>query len=123
MKQEMGRVKWGGVMLGGKRVYTLAYADDVVLMAEDEDQMRSMLERLEGYLSRKRLELNVGKTKIMRFRKGGGRDSKRRWRWEGKELGEVKEFQYLGYMFQRNGGQEAQVRERIKKAPAVMGKV
>ncbi|XP_071579341.1 uncharacterized protein [Temnothorax nylanderi] len=123
MEQEMGKVKWGGVVLGGRRVYTLAYADDIVLLAEDEDQMRSMLERMEGYLSRKRLELNVGKTKIMRFRKGGGRDSKRRWRWEGKELGEVKEFRYLGYMFQRNGGQEAQGRERIKKAAAVMGKI
>ena len=46
----MGKVKWGGIMVGGKRIYTLAYADDVVLIAEDEDQMRSMLERLEGYL-------------------------------------------------------------------------
>ncbi|XP_071568694.1 uncharacterized protein [Temnothorax nylanderi] len=123
MEEEMGRVKWGGIRLGGKRIYTLAYADDVVLIAEDEDQMRSMLERLEGYLGRKRLELNVEKTKIMRFKKGGGRDCKRRWRWEGKEIGEVKEFRYLGYVFQRNGGQEAQVRERIKKAAAVMGKV
>ncbi|XP_071572942.1 uncharacterized protein [Temnothorax nylanderi] len=123
MEEEMGRVKGGGIRLGGKRIYTLAYADDVVLIAEDEDQMRSMLERLEGYLGRKRLELNVEKTKIMRFKKGGGRDCKRRWRWEGKEIGEVKEFRYLGYVFQRNGGQEAQVRERIKKAAAVMGKV
>ncbi|XP_024883827.1 uncharacterized protein LOC112462336 [Temnothorax curvispinosus] len=123
LKEEMGRVKWGGIMLGGKRVYTLAYADDIVLIAEDEDQMRSLIERLEGYLGRKRLELNVGKTKIMRFRKGGGRDSKRKWRWEGKELEEVKEFRYLGYVFQRNGGQEAQIRERIKKTATVMGKV
>ncbi|XP_077255453.1 uncharacterized protein LOC143893678 [Temnothorax americanus] len=123
LEEEMDRVKWGGIMLGGKRVYTLAYADDIVLIAEDEDQMRSMIERLEGYLGRKRLELNVGKTKIMRFRKGGGRDSKRKWRWEGKELEEVREFRYLGYVFQRNGGQEAQIRERIKKAAAVMGKV
>ncbi|XP_024875959.1 trichohyalin-like, partial [Temnothorax curvispinosus] len=123
LEEEMGRVKWGGIMLGGKRVYTLAYADDIVLIAEDEDQMKSLIERLEGYLGRKRLELNVGKTKIMRFRKGGERDSKRKWRWEGKELEEVREFRYLGYVFQRNGGQEAQIREKIKKAAAVMGKV
>jgi len=34
--------------------------------------MKSMVERLEGYLEAKGLELNIKKTKIMRFRKGGG---------------------------------------------------
>lgn len=32
-----------------------------------------MIGRLEKYLDRKRLELNAGKTKVMRFRRGGGR--------------------------------------------------
>lgn len=35
---------------------------------------------------------------------------------------EVKTFKYLRYVFQRNGGQEAQVRDRIKKE-AVLGQV
>lgn len=30
----------------------------------------------------------------------------------------VKEFRYLGYLFQKNGGSEAQVRDRIKKGAA-----
>lgn len=33
LEEEMGKVKWGGVRLDGGRVYTLAYADDVVLLA------------------------------------------------------------------------------------------
>lgn len=33
----------------GRRIYTLAYADDMVMMAEEEDEMRSMIERLERY--------------------------------------------------------------------------
>lgn len=32
-----------------------------------------MIGRLEKYLDRKRLELNAGKTKVMRFRRGGDR--------------------------------------------------
>jgi len=40
-------------------------------VAEDEGEMRSIMERLERYIERKRLELNMGKTKILRFRKGG----------------------------------------------------
>lgn len=55
---------------------------------------RSMIVRLEDYLERKELELNVEKTKIMRFRKGGGRIEKRDWRWKGKKLEEVKEYKY-----------------------------
>jgi len=42
---------------------------------------------------------------------------------EGKSEEEVKEFKYLGYVLQRNGGQEAQVRDRIKRAAAGMGKI
>lgn len=38
----------------------MAYADDVVLLAEEEDEMRSMIGRLEEYIERKDLELNVG---------------------------------------------------------------
>lgn len=40
------------------------------MLAEKEEEMRSMMERLEGYLERKKLELNAGKIKIVRFRKG-----------------------------------------------------
>lgn len=95
--------KWGGVKLGDGKVYMLLYADDMVLIAENEDEMRSM-ERLKKYLKRKNLKLNTDKTKIMRFRKGGGRQGKREWRWTGKKIEEVKEYKYLGYVMQRNGG-------------------
>lgn len=58
--------------------------DDVVLMAEEEEGMRAMMYGLERYLERKGLELNVEKSKIMRFRKGGGREKRIIWRWKGK---------------------------------------
>jgi len=82
-----------------------------------------MVERMEGYLDRKRLEINVGKTKMMRFRRGGGRMEKMEWRGREERIEEVKEYTYLGYTLQRNGGQEAYVRGRIKKVVAIMGQV
>lgn len=123
MEEELGKVKWEKIKLGGRKVLCLAYADDVVLLADKEEELRSILDRLEGYLDRKRLELNVRKTKIMRFRKGGRRLKKKCWRWKGKEIKKVKEFCYLGYTLQRNGRQEAHIRERIRKAAAIMGQV
>lgn len=62
IEEQMGKVKWGGIKLGRRRIYTLAYADDMVLLAEEEDSMKSMIGRLEEYLDGKKLELK--KTKI-----------------------------------------------------------
>jgi len=123
LEEQMGKVRWGGLRLVERGVYSLAYADDMVLMAEGEEEMRSMLERLQGYLDKKRVELNAEKTKIVRFRKGGGREKKREWRWKGRRIEEVKEIKYLGYVLQKNGGQEAQVRDRRKRAAVIIGQV
>lgn len=65
--------------MGEGRVYTLSYAD-MVLLAENENEMRSMMGKLEEYLGKKNLELNTEKIKIMIFRKGGGKVEKREWR-------------------------------------------
>lgn len=75
---------WGGVKLGGRKIYTLAYADDIAIMAEDEEGMKGIIGKLEKYLEKKGMELNVGKTKIMRCRKG----RKIGWRWKGREVEE-----------------------------------
>jgi len=68
----MGKVKWGGIKIGEERVFSLLYADDMVLMVEEKEGMRSVIERLEDYLEGKKLEANVRKTKVMKFRKGEG---------------------------------------------------
>lgn len=101
----------------------MAYAYDLALMAEEEDEMRSMMGRLEGYLDGKRLEVNTEKTKVMRFRKGRGRQIKRDWKWKGRKIEEVKEYRYLGYMLQKNGGQETHIKDRTRSAAVIMGQV
>ncbi|XP_068994227.1 trichohyalin-like [Neodiprion pinetum] len=100
LEEEMGRGRRvGGVELAGGRVCTLAYEDDIVLLAESEEEMEVMIRKLERYMDRKRLTVNVGKSKIMRFRKGGGRRKNIDWRWKGKRIEEVKEFSYLGLVW------------------------
>jgi len=102
MEEAGGR--WGGVKIMGERSYTLMYADNVALMAEDEQRMKAMVRRLERYLEEKKLELNVEKTKIMKYRRGAGRKKKVDWRWKGRKIEEVREFKYLGYTLMQNGG-------------------
>jgi len=49
----MRKEEWREVRLLEEKVYTLAYADDLVLLAEEEEGMKSMIARLEGYIKKK----------------------------------------------------------------------
>lgn len=65
-----------GMRLKEEKIYTLKiyiYADDMALMAKEEQDMRAVISKLEGYLHKKGLELSTEKTKMMRFRREGGR--------------------------------------------------
>lgn len=68
LEEVMGRVKLVGVRLMVEKV---SYADDMVLLAEEDEEMSSMVGRLKKYLEEKSLELNTDK-KVMRFRRGRG---------------------------------------------------
>jgi len=106
LESYMRRGRWGGVKLLGERIFTLAYADDLVLLAEEEEGMRAMMARLEGYIKGKGLEVNREKTKIMRFRRGGGRKKKVGWYWEGKRVEEVSTFKYWDMYSKGMGGRK-----------------
>lgn len=108
-------------VLGGARLYSLQYADDVVLLVREESGMRLMIGEMKKYLEEKELEVNVGKTKIIRF--GIGKGEKERWMWEVREIEKVDEFKYLGYIFRKNGGQEGQIRDRVRKTGEVLRSV
>ena len=90
------RGQMGGTTIGRGRWFSLAYADDVAIIAESREEMHTILKRIEIYFSRKDMELNVEKSKMLVFRKGG-RKEKNVWRWEGKEIEEVRTYKYLGY--------------------------
>ncbi|KAH0821305.1 hypothetical protein GEV33_001486 [Tenebrio molitor] len=92
-----------GVVVGKEKVWSLAYADDLVVLAREEKGMKEMLGSMEKYMRRKKLMVNVEKSKMMVFRKGGGRRKINEWRWEKDKIEEVKEFKHLGYvMNERN---------------------
>lgn len=74
MEEEVRKVKWGGASMEGKRIYSLSYAENMVIITDKGENMKSMIDRLESYLDKKGLEL---KAKVMRFRKGRGRITKR----------------------------------------------
>lgn len=54
------RMKWEVVKLEDKEVYTLAYANDMVLMAEKGKEMRSMIEIFREYFQEKKVRFEYG---------------------------------------------------------------
>lgn len=47
LKRQIGKVKWGGIRLEERRIFTLEYTNDMVLLAENKEEMRSReIERL-----------------------------------------------------------------------------
>ena len=53
-----------GIKIGGRNINNLRYADDTTLMAESEEELRSLLMMVEES-ERAGLQLNIKKMKIM----------------------------------------------------------
>ena len=85
------------------RIYLLAYANDVVLVAEEERGMKQMMRTFEEYVREKDLTVNMNKTKMMCFRKRKQK-VEYAWRIAGEEVELMEEFCYLGFWFEAGGG-------------------
>lgn len=120
IEEELKKGK-GGIRVGKDRMWSIEYADDIVLLAEEEEGLRDMIRRVKRYLEGKKLELSVEKSKVMVFKKEGRREKERFWWWGEKRIEEVKEYKYLGYVITRYGGDKEHVRERVRRARVAMG--
>ena len=54
-----------GIKIAGRNINNLRYADDTTLMAESEEELKSLLMKVKEESEKVGLELNIQKTKIM----------------------------------------------------------
>ena len=54
-----------GIKLAGRNISNLRYADDITLMAESEEELKSLLMKVKEESEKVGLKLNIQKTKIM----------------------------------------------------------
>ena len=54
-----------GIKTDGRNISNLRYADDITLMAESEEELRSLLMKVKEESEKAGLKLNIQKTKIM----------------------------------------------------------
>ena len=63
MDEAQGRIK-----IAGRNINNLRYADDTTLMAESEEELKSLLMKVKEESEKVGLKLNIQKTKIMASR-------------------------------------------------------
>ena len=54
-----------GIKIAGRNINNLIYADDTTLMAESEEELKSLLMKVKDEREKIGLKLNIQKTKIM----------------------------------------------------------
>ena len=54
-----------GIKIAGRNINNLRYADDTTLMAETEEELKSLLMKVKEESEKAGLKLNIQKTKIM----------------------------------------------------------
>ena len=79
-----------GVKTAGRNINNLRYADNTTLMAESEEELKSLLMRVKEQSKKAGLKLNIQKTKIM------ASSPITLWQIEGKKVEVVADLIFLG---------------------------
>ena len=92
----------GGVQLEASKLQFLLFADDLVLVAENEEDTKRNVEVLNEVMARWKMKgrKNYGKTKVMVVRRGG---SACHIVVDGVEVDKVQTAKYMGAMFNKEG--------------------
>ena len=85
-----------GVQIGNKNLATLLYADDLVIIAGNENDLQQMLYRLHEWCTRWKMEINVGKSKVLHFRRKYKQRSGHSFLVGDKKLNYESCYKYLG---------------------------
>ena len=79
-----------GIKIAGRNINNLRYADDTTLMAENEEELKSLLMKVREESEKVGLKLNIQKTKIMA---SGPITS---WQIDGKTMETLTDFIFMG---------------------------
>lgn len=107
-----------GIDIGDIHLYTLQFADDQVIVANDRDDLEYMARKLQQEYEIWGLELNTHKTKYLPI----GSTQQTNIKLENNEEVEVcTEYSYLGVIFDSSGSDTNEIRKRITQAKKAIG--
>ena len=87
-----------GIKIAGRNIDNLRYADDTTLMAESEEELKSLLMKVKEESEEVGLKLNIQKTKIMTSRPITS------WQRDGETVETMTDFIFLASKITADGG-------------------
>ncbi|VEN37907.1 unnamed protein product [Callosobruchus maculatus] len=106
----------GGILVGGEKISNLRYADDTTIFAATEEEMATLLSRIEQESAKFGLTINKTKTKLMIVDKLNVVSRTHLL----DDLERVNNFVYLGSTISNMGGCVEEVKRRIAMAKSAM---
>ena len=103
-----------GIKIAGRNINNLGYADDTTLMAESEEELKSLLMKVKEESEKVGLKLNIKKTKIM---ESGPITS---CQIDGETVETVSDFIFLGSKITANGDRSHEIKRRLLLERKVM---
>ena len=103
-----------GIKIAGRNINNLSYADDITLMAQSEEELKSLLMKVKVKSEKVGLKLNILKTKIMA---SGPITS---WEIDGDTVETVSDFIFLGSKITADGDCSHEIERRLLLGRKVM---
>ena len=96
-----------GIQIARRNINNLRYTDDTTLMAESEEELKSLLMRVKAESEKVDLKLNIQKTKIM------ASSPIISWQIDGKTVETVADFIFLGSKITADGDCSHQIKRHL----------
>ena len=103
-----------GIKIAGRNINNLRYADDTILMAESEEELKSLLMKVKEESEKVGLKLNIQKMKIM----ASGPITL--WQIDGETVEKVSDFIFLGSKITADGDCSHEMKRRLLLGRKVM---
>ena len=95
-----------GIKFAGRNINYLRYADGTTVMAESEEELKSLLMKVKVESEKVHLKLNIQKTKIMAF------SPITSWQIDGETVETVADFVFLGSKITADGDYSHEIKRR-----------
>ena len=96
-----------GIKIARRNIYNLRYADDTTLLAESEEEPKSLLMKVKEESEKVGLKLNIQKTKIM------ASSSITSWQIDGETVESVTDFIFLGSKITADGDCSHEIKRHL----------
>ena len=103
-----------GIKIAGRNINNLRYADDITLMAESEEELKSLLMKVKEESEKVGLKLNIQKMKIM------ASGSTTSWEIDGETVETVSDFIFLGSKITADGDSSHEIKRHLLLGRKVM---